>query len=243
MAVTYSSSALIKKAAKWIPSGLIDPTDFDNYIYQAESLIDESMGKTARGVGADFTFDAKQHGIVQRAATAIGAFYAITYNVSAHPLLEQTEMTQNLLYYDQLRALTLLADTRVSDFLADFSSAITTITYTSVALVKKAAKYISSALLDADLEVFIYQAEGLVDSVMRKTARGDAADFTFDSGKHAILQRATTAVAAFYAITYDVGTHPMLEYGEMTENLLYYDQLRALTLLSDIRVVDHLSGL
>lgn len=243
MAVTYSSAALVKKAAKWIPSGLVDPADFDNYIYQAESLIDESMGKTARGAGADFTFDAKQHGIIQRAATTIAAFYSITYEVSAHPLLEQAEMTQNLLYYDQLRALTLLADTRVSDFLAAFTSAVTTITYSSTALVKKAARYISSALLDADIEVFIYQAEGLVDSVMRKTARGDAVDFTFDSTKHGILQRATTAIAAFYAITYDVGTHPMLEYGEMTENLLYYDALRELTLLSDIRLIDHLSNL
>jgi len=137
MAVTYSSSALIKKAVKWIPAGLADPADFNNYIYQAESIIDESMGKIARGAGPDFTFNAKQHGIIQRAATAIGAFYAITYNVSAFPLLEESEMSANLIYYDQLRALTLLADTRVSDFLRDFYSTITTVTYSSSALVRK----------------------------------------------------------------------------------------------------------
>ena len=243
MAVTYSSSTLIKKAAKWIPGGLVDPTDFDNHIQQAESLIDETMAKTARGVGPDFTFDAKQHGIIQRAATAIAAFYAITYEVSAHPLLEQAEMTQNLLYYDQLRALTLLADTCVVDFLDAFTSAITTVTYSSAALVKKATRYYHADLLDADLEVFIFQAESIIDSVMRKTARGTVVDFTFSATKHGIIQRAATAIAAFYAVTYDVGSHPLLEQAEMTLNLLYYDQLRELTLLSDIRVVDHLSGL
>lgn len=243
MAVTYSTSALIKKAAKWIPAGLADPADFNNYIYQAESIIDETMGKTARGAGADFTFNAKQHGIIQRAATAIGAFYAITYWPGAHPLLEQAETTENLLFYDQLRALTLLSDTRVSDFLAAFSSTITTVTYSSAALVKKAVKYISGDLADADLEVFIFQAESLVDSVMRKVARGSAVDFTFSSSKHGIIQRATTAIAAFSAATYDVGSSPLLEDREMSLNLLYYDQLRELTLLSDIRVVDHLSSL
>lgn len=243
MAVTYSSSALIKKAAKWIPPGLTDPTDFDIYIYQAESLIDETMGKTARGVSPDFTFNAKQHGILQRAATAIGAFYAITYDVSAHPLLEQAELTQNLLYYDQLRALTLLADIRVANFLDDYTSTVTTVTYSSAALVKKAAKYISASLLTADLEVFIFQAETVVDSVMRETARGDAPDFVFSATKHGIIQRAATAIAAFYAVTYDVGLHPQLESGEMTCNLLYYSQLRDLTLLADTRVVDHLSAL
>ncbi len=243
MAVVYSSSALIKKAVKWIPAGLVDPTDFDNYIYQAESLIDESMGKVARGAGADFVFDAKSHGIIQRAATAIGAFYAITYNVSAFPLLEESEMGANLLFYDQLRALTLLSDTRVSDFLQDFSSTVTTLTYSSAALVKKAVKYMHADLLTADIETFIFQAEGLVDAVMRKTARGDAADFTFSATKHGLLQRAATSIAAFYCVTYDPASHPLLESGEMSCNLLYYSQLRDLNLLSDIRVVDHLSSL
>jgi len=98
-------------------------------------------------------------------------------------------------------------------------------------------------MLDADIEVFIFQAESLLDSVMRKTARGDAVDFTFSSTKHGLIQRATTAIAAFYAVSYDVAAHPILESGEMSCNLLYYSQLRDLTLLSDIRVVDHLSGL
>ena len=243
MAVTYSSSALIKKAAKWIPAGLADPADFDNYIYQAESLIDETMGKSARGAGADFVFDAKQHGILERAATAIGTFFSITYNVSAHPLLEQTEMTENLLFYDQLRALSLLSDTRVSDFLKDYTSTITTVTYSSPALIKKAVNHISGDLADADLEVFIFEAESLVDAVMRSSARGDAPDFAFDSAKHGVIQRVTTAIAAFYAAIYDVGSSPLLEDREMSLNLLYYSQLRDLTLLSDIRVVDHLSSL
>lgn len=243
MAVTYSSSALIKKCAKWIPAGLVDPDDFNNYIYQAESVIDESMGKSARGAGADFTYDAKQHGIIERAATAISAFFSISYNVSAFPLLEETEMTANLLFYDQLRALTLLSDTRVSDFLRDYTSVVTTVTYSSAALVKKAVNHISGDLADADLEVFIFEAESLVDAVMRKVARGNAPDFTFSQAKHGLIQRATTGIAAFYAATYDVGSSTLLEDREMSLNLLYYSQLRDLTLLSDIRVVDHLSSL
>ena len=93
MAVTYSSAALIKTALKWTPPGLVDPTDFDNYIYSAESIIDENMGISGRGAGSNFTYNAKQHGIIQRCATAISAFFSITYNVSSFPLLEEMEIT------------------------------------------------------------------------------------------------------------------------------------------------------
>lgn len=117
------------------------------------------------------------------------------------------------------------------------------VTYTSAAKVKKAVKWISASLLDADIENFIYEAESLIDETMRKTARGLTPDFTFVSTKHGILERAATAIAAFYCITYDVGAHPILESAEMSCNLIYYDVLRALQLLSDPRTVDHLSSL
>jgi len=239
---TYSSATLVRKAAKWIPSGLSD-SNLESFIVQAESVIDETMLRTARGGSPDFTFDAKRHAIIQRAATAAAAFAACSYNVASHPLLEQAEMTQNLLYYDQLRILTLLADTRVADFLAGLTTSISTVTYSSVALVRKAAKYIHTDVLDDDIKTFIFQAESIVDAVMRFTGRGTVTDFTFSADKHGLIQRATTSIAAFYAVTYDVGSHPLLEQAEMTQNLLYYDQSRNLELLANVRLADHLISL
>ena len=242
MAATYTSAAIVRKAAKWLSADLTDG-DIVTYIEAAESLIDETMRKTGRGTPKDFTFNAKQHAVIQRCATAIAGFYSITYQPSAFPLLEEAELTLNLIYFDQLRALTLLGDKRVSDFLAAFSSTINNPTYSSVALVKKGSKYVPSALSNSDIETFIFQGEGLVDAVMLKTARGTTPDFAFSSSKHQLLQRATTGLAAFYCITFDIGEFPLLEQAEMSLNLIYYDTLRALTLLADIRTVDYLSGL
>ena len=116
MAVTYSTAALVKKGTKWLSVDLID-ADIDEYIYQAEGIIDAVMKKTGRGVAPDYTFDVAKHGIIRDAATSLALFNCIRYDPGAFPLLEQAEMTENLAYYAALRALTLLADTRVSDYI------------------------------------------------------------------------------------------------------------------------------
>lgn len=111
--------------------------------------------------------------------------------------------------------------------------------YTTAALVRKGTKWLSSDLVDGDIEEYIYEAEGVIDAVMKKTGRGLAPDFTFDSSLHGVIRDAATSLAIFNCIRYDPGAFPLLEQAEMTENLAYYSALRALTLLGDVRIADY----
>lgn len=115
MAVTYSTAALVKKGTKWLSVDLVD-SDIEEYIYEAEGIVDGVMKQTGRGVSADFTFDSTLHGLIRDATTSLALFNCIRYDPGAFPLLEQAEMTENLAYYSALRALTLLADARVTDY-------------------------------------------------------------------------------------------------------------------------------
>jgi len=115
-----------------------------------------------------------------------------------------------------------------------------TVTYTTSALVKKGTKWLSGDLTNEDIEEYIYEAEGVIDAVMKKTGRGAAPDFTFDSTLHGAIRDAATSLALYNCIRYDPGAYPLLEQAEMTLNLAYYSALRALTLLGDARTVDYL---
>ena len=117
------------------------------------------------------------------------------------------------------------------------------VTYSTAALVKKGAKWLSSDLADGDIEEYIYEAEGVVDGVMKQTGRGLAPTFSFDSSLHGLIRDAATSLALFNCIRYDPGAFPSLEQAEMTENLAYYSALRALTLLADTRITDYIKGL
>ena len=117
------------------------------------------------------------------------------------------------------------------------------VTYTTAVLVQKGTKWLSPDLLTADIEEYIYQAEGIIDGVMKKTGRGLAPDYTFDVAKHGLIRDAATSLALFNCIRYDPGAFPLLEQAEMTENLAYYSALRALTLLADVRVTDYVIAL
>ena len=108
---------------------------------------------------------------------------------------------------------------------------------------KKGTKWLSVDLLTADIEEYIYEAEGVVDGVMKQTGRGVAPTFTFDSSLHGLIRDAVTSLALFNCIRYDPGAFPSLEQAEMTENLAYYSALRALTFLADTRIVDYIKGL
>lgn len=117
------------------------------------------------------------------------------------------------------------------------------VTYTTAALVKKGTKWLSSDLVDADIDEYIYQAEGIIDGVMKQTGRGLAPTYTFDSTLHGAVRDAATSLALFNCIRYDPGAFPLLEQAEMTENLAYYSALRALTLLADVRITDYVIGM
>ena len=120
MAVTYTTATLVRKGTKWLSADLVD-ADIDEYIYQAEGVIDGVMKQTGRGLAPTYTFDVGKHGLVREAATSLALFNCIRYDPGAFPLLEQAEMTENLAYYSALRALTLLADTRVTDYIINLT--------------------------------------------------------------------------------------------------------------------------
>lgn len=117
------------------------------------------------------------------------------------------------------------------------------VTYTTAAIVKKRLKYISSSLGDTDIEENIIQAESIIDSFMKQTARGASTDFTFDSDKHGIIRDCATNYAAYLCIIYDPAQFPFLETAEFDINVLWNSVSNFLTQLSDPRFVSYLKSL
>ena len=113
-----------------------------------------------------------------------------------------------------------------------------TVTYTTVALVRKAFKDIHADLLDPDIEEFIYQAEGLIDAVMLQSFLT-----IFDAEKHQIIRQCCTDLAAFHALTYDPANFDLLETAEMVTNMLWNSADRSLFMLSRRKVVEFLEHL
>lgn len=71
-------------------------------------------------------------------------------------------------------------------------------TYTTASLVRKSVKNISLTLLDADIEAYIAEAEGILDALM-----GQSFIDTFLVSKHGILRAAATKWASISAVMYD----------------------------------------
>jgi len=113
------------------------------------------------------------------------------------------------------------------------------VTYTTAALVKKRLKVITSlGLADADIEECIYEAESIIDAVMR-----DSLQSTFDPEKHAIIRQCCTDLAAFLCGIYDPTVFTALpEYGASL-TVLWYSSERALNILEDPRTVTYLKAL
>lgn len=111
--------------------------------------------------------------------------------------------------------------------------------YSTAALVKKRVKDIASlGLLDTDIEQCIYEAESIIDSVMR-----DSLQLTFDAEKHAIIRQCCTDLAAYLCIIYDSSVFASLpRYGAIA-TLLWYSAERSLNILEDPRTVTYLKGL
>jgi predicted RNA-binding Zn ribbon-like protein len=113
------------------------------------------------------------------------------------------------------------------------------VTYTTAALVRKRNKNISSDLVDADIDQFIYEAEAIIDAAMKVSLIT-----SFDAAKHAILRSAATDIATLTTLSYDPGTAFLeLEDAKMTTDLLTAAADRALNLLADPRTVAYLRSL
>ena len=112
------------------------------------------------------------------------------------------------------------------------------VTYTTVALVRATFKDIHPDITDPDIEEWILQAEGLIDTVMLQSFKT-----IFDEDKHQIIRQCCTDLAAFYALRYDPANFDLLETAEITINMLWNSADRSLFMLSRKRVVEFLEHL
>ena len=103
---------------------------------------------------------------------------------------------------------------------------------------KKRVESIDASLLDADIEQYIYEAETIIDSIMKYSFID-----TFDATKHAILRSCATDIAAHTCIRYNPASFPSLETAEMTANLIWENIQFQFYLLNDQRIVDYLKSL
>lgn len=113
-----------------------------------------------------------------------------------------------------------------------------TVTYTTAALVKKRIEFIDSSLQNSDIEQYISEAEGIIDSVMRTSFKS-----SFDADKHAIIRACATELAAYNCLKFDPSNCPSMEAAEMLANLLWNSIQSSLSLLADPRVVGYLKSL
>ena len=112
------------------------------------------------------------------------------------------------------------------------------VTYTTVALVRAVFKDIHPDISDANIEEWILQAEGLIDTVMLQSFKT-----IFDANKHQIIRQCCTDLAAFYALRYDPAAFDLLETAEMVMNMLWNSADRSLFMLSRRKVVEFLEHL
>ena len=111
-------------------------------------------------------------------------------------------------------------------------------TYTTPALVRKRNSNISSDLSDADIDQFIYEAEGIIDAAMKTSFIS-----TFNSLTHAILRSCATNLATIATIPYNPGEKFLeLEDAKAIAELLTTAADRDLNLLADPRTVAYLKS-
>lgn len=90
-------------------------------------------------------------------------------------------------------------------------------------------KNISSELADADIEQFIYEAEGVIDDTM-----GFSLISSFDASTHTTIRRCATALAALDTIANNPGTVFLsLDDAALTIKLLQDTVDRTLALLAE----------
>ena len=119
-------------------------------------------------------------------------------------------------------------------------------TYTTIAKVKARFEDYDTSLSDANIEEFINTAEGIIDVIMKKTARGSKKDFNFDSAKHGIIEDTASTMAAFNCLN----AQPTGQTGTITSakasligDFLWATFKRNILYLSDSRTVNYLVGL
>ena len=112
------------------------------------------------------------------------------------------------------------------------------VVYTTATLVRKRIEDIDATLVDADIDQYIYEAESIIDCVMKTSFVT-----TFSATKHSILRSCASDIAAKSCVHFDPGAYPSLEAAEMVVNMLQDSIQLAFYILSDPRTVEYLKSL
>ena len=110
--------------------------------------------------------------------------------------------------------------------------------YSSASLVRARVKNIDPTLTDANIEQYIAEAEGIIDSTMKVSLKN-----VFDPVKHSLVRSCATDLAAYYCLSFNPSTFSSLTEVELIMNMLWNSAERSLAGLSDPRVVSYLSSL
>jgi len=110
-------------------------------------------------------------------------------------------------------------------------------TYTTAAIVRKSVKNIDGGLIDADIDVYIEEAEGILDALM-----GQSFKDTFLESKHGILRAAATKWASLSAMMYDPSGFTSSTEASMIADVMWEEWTYLTGLLAVDTVVRSLEG-
>ena len=105
---------------------------------------------------------------------------------------------------------------------------------------QKRVKNISTSLVDADIEEYILQAEGVINLIMKSDYDFET---NFDATKHRLLRDAATNFAAFYCVLYERNTSLSKTEWSQTLSVLWKRWVENRQMLEDREVIKHLEGL
>jgi len=110
MTVYYTTAVIVRARAKNI--GAADPSDaeIEEYIAEAEGLVDAMLGFSLQG---NFSSSKSMHLLVRQVTTDIAAFYAIAHDPSGFTSTGEAALILDVIYTNMLRGLTLLKDKRI----------------------------------------------------------------------------------------------------------------------------------
>ena len=106
LGTTYTTVPIVRKRLRYIDSS-IDDDDIEQYIIEAEGVIDAVMTDSMKDI-----FDAIKHDCIRACATDLAALQVLAYDPSAQPTIEAALMTADLLFNSSQEALRLISNSR-----------------------------------------------------------------------------------------------------------------------------------
>jgi len=233
----YTNYSLVRKRAAQISSTLTND-DLDVFIRAAEGLIDTIMKDNFRE-----NFNPATHGLIRETCEAMAAYSALAYDITQFSANPQAALEADMLNNVIERNFELLKDPRTVQILKSLPHLSPSSTsYADYSLVRKRIARISTALTDADISEFIFQAEGIIDSIMKESFR-DNSGGSFKPSQHGLIQETCEAMAAYSCINYDVTQFASVSQASLAANLLWKIIERNFELLRDPRNIAQMKAM